>query len=64
MLDFGHTLPRLRRRVLRDLKPVAEHRSGRLAARELSCPVVLAAKARGGAVRGAAIRVLKVGCAG
>ena len=46
MLDFGHTLPRLRRRVQRDLRSVAEHRSGPLAARELSCPVVLACSVR------------------
>jgi DNA topoisomerase-1 len=52
MLDFGHALPRLRRRVQRDLRPVAEHRSDRLAARELSCPVVLACS----------VRLLDLGC--
>jgi DNA topoisomerase-1 len=46
MLDFGQALPRLRRRVRRDLKPVAGQRSGRLAAGELSCSVVLACSVR------------------
>jgi DNA topoisomerase IB len=46
MLDFGHALPRLRRRVHRDLKPVAERRPGRLIAAELTSPVVLACSVR------------------
>lgn len=46
MLDFGHALPRLRRRVRRDLVPAAERRSGRLTAAELTAPVVLACSLR------------------
>ncbi len=46
MLDFGHALPRLRRRVARDLKPVAGGRSERVAAGELTAPVVLACSVR------------------
>jgi DNA topoisomerase IB len=46
MLDFGHALPRLRCRVQRDLKPVSESRSGRLTARELTCPIVLGCSVR------------------
>jgi DNA topoisomerase I len=46
MLDFGHALPRLRRRVARDLKPVPKHGSGRLLAGELTHPVVLACSVR------------------
>jgi DNA topoisomerase-1 len=46
MLDFGQALPRLRRRVRRDLRPVAEHQTDRLATRELSCSVVLACSVR------------------
>jgi DNA topoisomerase IB len=52
MLDFGHALPRLRRRVRHDLRPVAEHQSDRLATRELSCSVVLACS----------VRLLDLGC--
>ncbi len=44
MLDFGHALPRLRRRVARDLKPAGQRR--RLSAAELSAPVVLACAVR------------------
>jgi DNA topoisomerase-1 len=46
MLDFGHALQRLRRRVARDLKPVPRRRSGRLAADELTGSVVLACSVR------------------
>jgi DNA topoisomerase-1 len=46
MLDFGHALPRLRRHVARDLKPVPRRGSARLSADELSRPVVLACSAR------------------
>jgi DNA topoisomerase IB len=46
MLDFGHALPRLRNRVHRDLKPVADRQPGGLIARELTCPVVLACSVR------------------
>jgi DNA topoisomerase I len=46
MLDFGHALPRLRRRVARDLKPARERRSGRLTAGDLTAPVVLACSVR------------------
>jgi len=46
MLDFGHALPRLRRRVARELEPVAKRLSGRLTVRELTCPVVLASTVR------------------
>jgi len=46
MLDFGHALPRLRRRVQHDLRPVADRQSGRLSPRELTCPVVLGCSVR------------------
>ncbi len=46
MLDFGHALPRLRRRVTRDLKPAGQSRAGRLVAAELTAPVVLACAVR------------------
>ncbi len=46
MLGFGRALPRLRRRVAHDLKPVVGRRPGRLAAGELTVPVVLACSVR------------------
>ncbi len=46
MLDFGHALPRLRRRVARDLKAARERRSGRLTPADLSASVVLACSVR------------------
>jgi DNA topoisomerase I len=44
MLDFGHALPRLRRRVALDLKAAGESR--KVAAAQLSAPVVLACAVR------------------
>ncbi len=46
MLDFGHALARLRRRVARDLKPAAESRSAQLTTRALTASVVLAGSVR------------------
>jgi DNA topoisomerase I len=46
MLGFGHALPRLRRRVARDLRPARKRRSGGLPAAELTAPVVLACSVR------------------
>ncbi len=46
MLDFGHALPRLRRRVVRDLKPTSGRGAARLTAGELTAPVMLACSVR------------------
>ena len=46
MLDFGHALPSLRRRVQSDLKPASEHGTGKLTATGLTAPVVLACSVR------------------
>jgi DNA topoisomerase I len=46
MQGFGHALPRLRRRVQRDLKPAGNHRTGRLGLAELTAPVVLGCSVR------------------
>jgi DNA topoisomerase I len=46
MLAFGDALPRLRRRIARDLRPARKRQSGWLAPADLSTPVVLACSVR------------------